>query len=691
MIELITETIAGDIYKLDMDQQTAITFTKTFLEITDIEKRKGDFSRQFTLPKSDRNDVFFGNIGDPSSVGAIWNTQFPAPVWVIQDTQLLLVGTLRLESVDRFNSRYAVSVSGTIYNLKTKIGENLMSDLDMAAWSFTFLDIDSTWDQTYAGGHMIFTVHDTAQGYGQYVKEGDPAVLTLQDIKSASTPLRLYETLPAFRVNELLRKIFLAQGFNIDGSWFSEPEAEEIYCLVDTKLSLLVPDVSSLFCNLTESITLASTVPAVFPFTAAPSSAIWDDVLHEYNVPANGNYFWNIFVDPTQGTPTARDAAVQFQVNGVDYGAPFTWTWSGQLNEVNIQIPASEGDTIRVMYYMVTTPNTPGSVEPGDARLEMTYFEPTGSVINPAAYWTGHRQIDFLRSITQIFNLIIWTQDTNRVRIDTWDYYVATLGTRKDWRAKLDVSKEPVIKPINGVLRNPINLSLRAGEDILNTEYQRISGRQYGSYREDTLLPFTQAAAGELEKFAPAPTQEIQSINIGAQFPEFIAAKLFDDIDNISYKPPGLQLFYYNGLRSVDPYYVQHEAGGGTTLKTDYPYFSNFRLYAASSWLVDVDTLDLNFTWWTPAATGIVTNPSEQGLYNRYFREMLRERYDTANKIIECFFVLDATDISNFLFGDMIIIELNGTPVGLRIIEIVDYSPTLKQSTKVKAMLTFLE
>jgi hypothetical protein len=69
---------------------------------------------------------------------------------------------------------------------------------------------------------------------------------------------------------------------------------------------------------------------------------------------------------------------------------------------------------------------------------------------------------------------------------------------------------------------------------------------------------------------------------------------------------------------------------------------------------------------------------------------MLRERYDLANKILDIHFILDATDIQNFSFADTILITLNGTPVGLKILEITDYSPTKKQPTKVKAMITFL-
>jgi hypothetical protein len=86
-----------------------------------------------------------------------------------------------------------------------------------------------------------------------------------------------------------------------------------------------------------------------------------------------------------------------------------------------------------------------------------------------------------------------------------------------------------------------------------------------------------------------------------------------------------------------------------------------------------------------------ITAPSEQGLFNRYFREMIRERYDVAAKIVEMNVLLNAVDIANFSFADTIIIKVNGTPVGLRIVDIIDYSPNTTRLTKVKAYITFIK
>ena len=149
---------------------------------------------------------------------------------------------------------------------------------------------------------------------------------------------------------------------------------------------------------------------------------------------------------------------------------------------------------------------------------------------------------------------------------------------------------------------------------------------------------------------------------------------------------------YYNGDRTIPTaIYTTDSAGGATTARTVYPYFSNFRLFFAAGWNIQAGSYYLNFTWWTPPSPGIIANNSRFNLFNRYFSEMIRERYDEGSKIIEMNVLLNAADIQNFSFGDTIIVNVNGTPVGLRIIEIKDYSANTQRLTKVKAYITFIE
>jgi hypothetical protein len=314
----------------------------------------------------------------------------------------------------------------------------------------------------------------------------------------------------------------------------------------------------------------------------------------------------------------------------------------------------------------------------------------SGAGVDPSEYWTNIEQFEFLSAVLQVFNLVIWRDKELKINIDTWNAYMAT-GTKRYWEEKVDESTQIVTRPINGMLRNPINLELKPARDVLNTEYEDVTGRPYGTYREDTRIPFTQDMKGPYPLFSPIPVQSIISSVPSADFPDLLVAKMYQSEDNIEYEAPGLQLVYYNELKPAGKtYYTVDQTGGIPVARTDFPYFSNFRLFSASGWQVLATTLDLNFTYFTPPSPTIVSAPSEQGLYNRYFREMLRERYDIANKVLEFRMVLDAADIAQFTFADTIMVNMAGTPVGLKLLEINDYQVGRKTAVKVKAYITFL-
>ena len=686
MVELVVEVLDGTPYSLTVDQNEVIALSKTFLDLTDIDARKGEFTKSFGLPRSEINDLVFGGFGDPSRIGALWNTRFEMPAWIIEDGNLIIDGTLRMEQNDPRLDKYVVSVSGTVTTIKVIFADLLMAALDMTAWTYDPSDIYNSWDGSLFGGDMIFPIHDFGFGYGLYKKVG--TANALMNIKTTATPIILDRCIPAFRLNELLRMLFEQRDMVIEGSWFSEDEVEEIYVQADNPLIAFVTGVQLWQAYSAGTIVLDGTVRLV-PFAVSPSIPEFNNGLGEYTAPVDGAYYFDITIVPTPGTPNSLTMLVYVQVNGVNVSTlPGNWNLTFSTTVV---VGMTAGDVCRVRVQMSPPPVTTGVVFSGVQQIfKLTQVIKSGASVNPAAHWANYKQIDFFRSVLQVFNLIAWQPETNKIRLDTWQYYMDTYGSRKDWTEKVDV-QSMIVKPINGELRNPISVSYKDASDILNKDYVRVVGRPYGSYFEDTNIPYTKDSAKNLGIFAPSPVQSIIGSDPAADFGTVLICKYYTDEDSIEYEPPGLQLMYYNGVRSVTPNFYTSDSEGDTPVaRSGYPYFSPFRLYSADSWQVQADTLDLSFTYWTPPSD-IVDAPSELGIYNRYFLAMMRGRYDEANKIIEAPFVLNAFDINTFSFADTIVININGTPVGLKVLELNDYVPGQKGATKIKAMLTFLD
>jgi hypothetical protein len=494
-------------------------------------------------------------------------------------------------------------------------------------------------------------------------------------------------------MTKLLQMIFNEQGVTVEGSFFSESYVSEIYVQADTALKSFATGVSLFTATHSSYVTLDTTTRKL-AYTCSPTHSDFVNASNHYVAPVAGTYYFDFNFTPTPGLPFSHPCFYGWYVNGVLSGSNINFTWNAAVNVTGKALTLAAGDTVDIRVTATTGYTGPGGVPiSASYQFKLSSVTVSGTSVDPSAYWAAHKQIDYFRAIVQIFNLVPWFTPEKKLRLDTWQYFMDTYGAKKDWSAKVDLPSIN-IKPINGELRDPVNLSLQEAQNVLNNYYQELAGRPYGSYNEEQDIPGALEEQPAIKEFSPACVQDIISSNAGTNYPQVIIGKYYTDEDSIAYKSPGLQLMYYCGVRTIPTsIYTTDSVGGGTTARTVYPYFSNFMLFP-STYNVLAATLDLNFTWWTPpaGATGLpITAPSENGLFNRYFREMIRERYDEGAKIVEMNVLLDAADIANFSFADTIIVKVNGTPVGLRIVEINDYSPNSTRLTKVKAYITFIK
>jgi len=670
-IRIITETIDGDVVELDVDQGVKIVLKKTFLSLTDIDQRRGDFTQSFGLPRSPTNDVFFGQFGDPSTFSEDWDTRIEAPAFILENDNIVIAGILKMVSSTPQLNRYNISISGNVATIKSILGESEMANLDMSPWIYTPGQIYSTWSRSIFSGDMVFPIHDFGFGWGLYKKATTGNVL--QDFTNSATPIILDQTIPAFRLTKLLTMIFEEQGFTVEGSFFSETSVDEIYVQADNALTSFAVGASLFTAQIITKTVIDSTL-RIMSWGANPTSADFNNSTNRYTAPIAGTYYFDMNFNPSPGSPGSNICAYSWYKNGVYSGIGGNFDWGGSVSVTGQSFVLAAGDYLDIRVQAIGAYSVAGAIFAGSSHnWDLKSVVASGSSVDPSQYWANHKQIDFFRGIVQIFNLIPWINEDNKIVIDTWEYYMENYGSKKDWTGKIDATSISV-KPINGELRNPVNLSLSDADNILNTDYKNQVGRNYGSYNEDQGIPGTLPEQPNIKKFSPAAIQEIDPNNDnGANLPKVMIAKYYANNDSLAYKSPGLQLMYYNGTRGglSASIYTTDSAGGATTARTIYPYFSNFLHLTPYS--IVASTLDLNFTWWTPPSVSMtVTAPSEQGLFNRYFREMIRERYDEAVKVVEFNALLDAVDIAGFNFADTIIANINGTPVGLRIIEIKD-------------------
>ena len=93
------------------------------------------------------------------------------------------------------------------------------------------------------------------------------------------------------------------------------------------------------------------------------------------------------------------------------------------------------------------------------------------------------KQIDFIKSIQQMFNLVFVPDKTlpNTLRIEPMVEYLAS-GNTLDWTQKLDISKDITYYPTTDLQKKNFKFTYAEDSDYFNGIY-KANGRTYGEYK----------------------------------------------------------------------------------------------------------------------------------------------------------------------------------------------------------------
>jgi hypothetical protein len=118
------------------------------------------------------------------------------------------------------------------------------------------------------------------------------------------------------------------------------------------------------------------------------------------------------------------------------------------------------------------------------------------------------RQIDFLLSIVQLFNLYVYEDrfDDRLINITPFvDFYSTASSNSVDWTYKLNRDEVIKIKPMSELNSKLYNFNYKDDTDYFNDLYKKRYNQPYGSYTLDTEFEFAEQT-NKLELiFAPTP------------------------------------------------------------------------------------------------------------------------------------------------------------------------------------------
>ena len=662
---MINETILtltndnGDNVIIDLMQDEKLHLNFNFSDVTDFSAA-GNYTREFRVPASDTNIAFFGSIYNVNFSGWFdFRKKVSATLSV--NTIPICIGHIQVKKLYWHAGEiyeFEIVFFGETPNLSRSLANKKLRDLDsLNALDYT-LDFD--YIESAPNANTILTLCDKYNFKATDASQG-PAIYG----NTQASALKISNFTPAVKAKYIFDSIISEAGFTYDS-----PDLAEHFD------NVWVPFINGK--NLNDGVGIGeyalsigfatNQVSTSFDANAAALTTTFTDIGGIvsggiFTVPITGTYTFNIFA---HGYASSACGIAIYLINtgsvddsyttdGTGFGGyPLYHVFtSGASNEFSlgltstIHITAGQSYAIGLTEFWTTTGATItwfGDANNTGTGMTLTDTEMSG--------WFGQTiymkynapdmlQIDFIRSIQQMFNLVFVPDlsNQNKLLIQSMMSYLGS-GDTKDWSQKLDLSTDVSYEPTTDLQKQSFSFKYSEDGDVCNSAYQS-AGRTYGQYQVtsfdfDVQNDFSTGEDKVELKFAPLPAAAYTGSDLVC--PRFVN-------ESGEFVQPKPRIGYWFGSFGVNVW--NHHTNTINFVAAN--ALSNYSVMNPT-----VTDKDLNFAPEAPLHT-IIANPYDN-LYNRFWREYYRQLYDGQNRIMEGNFALTLNDIYQFKFSDKIYI-----------------------------------
>lgn len=322
---------------------------------------------------------------------------------------------------------------------------------------------------------------------------------------------------------------------------------------------------------------------------------------------------------------------------------------------------------------------------------DQAYVAPAEVSIS-SALGCGVKQIDFLKGITELFNLY-WTadNDTKTVSVEPYDNFYGS-GKVIDWSKKIDrtgwtdkfLIEELAKSTIYKYKKDNSDKIVEAYNEQKDTELWSITQTSDELYRKKEIVLGTKVFSPTFRIYN-GTDGDLTFANSG-QAP--IMPCMWAKSENLSWgwfwgtsRPENstkfnMRILNWHGLSSqVGTWKLTDDTGVAQTHNT-YPYAYTYNYNHAG-----ITSNENNLSWYN---IGDTANTYQRGLFDRYHGR-LYEKISGGAALRTCMMNLTQVDISQFDFRNIIKINQDGgTPTYWTVNKIIDYSPGKDELTKVE-------
>lgn len=251
------------------------------------------------------------------------------------------------------------------------------------------------------------------------------------------------------------------------------------------------------------------------------------------------------------------------------------------------------------------------------------------------------KQRDFIKSLVNMFNLYIQPNpdDEKDLIIEPRDDFYN--NDVIDWSGKIDKSKDIEFLPMGALNSKEYLYTYKKDNDYYNNLYYNTWDEVYGQADFIINNDFLKAEHKTEVIFSPTPS-------VGQSWYDRVIPTIikFDDKNGVQRTEANIRILQWGGLKSTDQQWL-HVDSSADTIKTDYPYAGMYNdPYSPSE---DIGFNLTNEIYWSNVFNNVITF-SNNNLYNKYYKKFIEEITDTNSKIVNAYFYLTPSDITNLSF-----------------------------------------
>ena len=586
---------------LDLFEDEDIFLSDNITGLFDIGLLPSTFSRNITIPATQKNNDFFNHYYDISVESPfLFDTNVKVDAYIDYDGFYLAQGYLQLNKVNlgkgKFIDSYDVSIFGLVSSFARDISRSTLNDLSsLTQYNHTssWTNISASWGGGLFSGDIVYPLADYGQGI---YFDGAPYSF---GVNTTSGSLGVEDFKPAIRVKKVLDAIFEEYGYVYESDFMTSSFWDNIYMICDNDLKYPVYDdidlnvfgkvrmtpVEGSFTDIT--LTADTYQHLVYEnIEYDPEGRINSDI--EYQTTTFSDYKGKIkLVCQVSGSQTTSTTG-SFTAAG---------TGSAGVPQFNLQAYRSSGGTVgnvwnvnleRINQYFrewASAGNTGDkvhtleedfvlSMNTGNYQFRLKYEEFGGSdftvILNPDnntdSYLeinevkqaadlrvinipenmpfgqTGIKQVDFIKGLQQKYNLIIYPSKSkpNTFIIDTFNNWYKK-GVVKSFDKFIDLDKGITVTPANNLAVNKVEFGDTVGKDILAQNFDKENNRSFGkSIYIDSQNYFSQGEIKVEPIFSASPLRYVTGTGVSGSYvvpPTGTAVSVF--LSNLLYGPVG--------------------------------------------------------------------------------------------------------------------------------------------------------